>query len=130
MLEVARHRAATSAREVTLHQGDAADLPFRNEMFDSVVSTFALCCIPNDRGAIAEALRVLRPGGRLILADHVASSSLALRLVQRTADVVSVPLHGEHFARRPLRILHDMGVAIEETERHKLGVIEHVHATR
>lgn len=130
MLDVARHRAVVAARQVTLQQGDAANLPFPDEAFDSVVSTFALCCIPNDRGAIAETLRVLRPGGRLILADHVASSSLPLRLVQRTADLVSVPLHGEHYTRRPLRILHEMGVAIEETERHKLGVIEHVRATR
>lgn len=129
MLALARQRANDTSHEVTLHQGDAANLPFPTDAFDSVVATFALCCIPDDRTAIAEALRVLRPGGRLVLADHVASSSAPLRLVQRAADLVSVPLHGEHFARRPLRLLDDLDVVIEETERHKLGVIEHVHAT-
>lgn len=129
MLALARARADDSARDLTLRQGNAADLPFPPATFDSVVATFALCCIPDDRAAIAEALRVLRPGGRLVLADHVASSSAPLRWVQRAADLVSVPLHGEHFARRPLHLLQELDVTIEETQRHKLGVIEHVHGT-
>ncbi|MGC1209542.1 MAG: SAM-dependent methyltransferase, partial [Ornithinimicrobium sp.] len=73
--------------------------------------------------------RVLRPDGRLLLADHVASSVWPIRALQHAADLISVPLHGEHFARRPLDILRDSGVTIVETERHRAGVIEHIHAT-
>lgn len=129
MLDLARARASDVDRPISLHQGDAAALPFPDDTFDSVVSTFALCCIPEDRAAIVEALRVLRPGGRLLLADHVASSAWPLRALQHAVDIVSVPLHGEHFCRRPLDILQDLGVAIAETERHRAGVIEHIHAT-
>ena len=130
MLDLARRQAEQVPRAVTLHQGDAAALPFPAEAFDTVVSTFALCCIPDPREALTEALRVLRPDGRLLLADHIVSSFWPLRALQHVADLVSAPLHGEHFTRRPLHILHELGVTIEETERLKAGVIEHVHARK
>lgn len=130
MLDLARRQADRLRRTVTLHQGDAAALPFPAEAFDTVASTFALCCIPDHRGALSEALRVLRPGGRLLLADHIVASFWPLRALQHVADLVSVPLHGEHFTRRPLATLRDLGVTIEETDRLKLGAIEHVHARK
>ncbi|MGB3828774.1 MAG: class I SAM-dependent methyltransferase [Ornithinimicrobium sp.] len=129
MLELARQRADTASQEVTLHQGDATALPFPNDAFDTVVCTFALCCIPDERAAISEALRVLRPGGRLLLADHVVSSRWWLRALQHVADVVSVPLHGEHFSRRPITTVRELGLTIEESARQRAGLIEHVHAT-
>lgn len=130
MLDLARRQAERLPRTVALHQGDAAALPFPTEAFDTVVATFALCCIPDERAALTEALRVLRPGGRLLLADHIVASFWPLRALQHVTDLVSVPLHGEHYARRPLHILHELGVGIEESERLKLGIIEHVHARK
>lgn len=130
MLDLAHERADRLGRTVTLHQCDAAALLFPPESFDTVVSTFALCCIPDEHVALTEALRVLRPGGRLLLADHIVASFWPLRALQHVADVVSVPLHGEHFARRPLATLRELDVTIEETDRLKLGAIEHVHARK
>jgi ubiquinone/menaquinone biosynthesis C-methylase UbiE len=71
MLVGARRQGDRTHRAVTLHQADATALPFPAESFDTVVSTFALCCIPDERAAHLEGLRVLRPGGHLLLADHV-----------------------------------------------------------
>lgn len=130
MLAVARERAQRSRRSVTLHQADAGDLPFDSATFDTVVTTFALCCVPNERRALAEAVRVLRPGGRLLLADHVASSFWPLRAVQHVVDAVSVPWHGEHFTRRPVTVVRVLDVTVEETERLRIGLIEHVHARK
>lgn len=129
MLSLAQDRALRAARAVTLHRGDASALAFADDSFDTVVSTFALCCIPDHHAALQEAVRVLRPGGRLLLADHVASSRWWLRTIQGAADLISVPLHGEHFTRRPVTLLSGLGVTIEETERHRAGIIEHVYAT-
>jgi ubiquinone/menaquinone biosynthesis C-methylase UbiE len=130
MLSVARERAQRTRRDVTLQQADAGDLPFDSATFDTVVSTFALCCIPDERRALGEAVRVLRPGGRLLLADHVSSSFWPIRSLQLLVDVVSVPLHGEHFTRRPIAVVRDLGVTLEETERLRMGLIEHVHARK
>lgn len=62
MLQLAGRRAADLDRAVPLHQADAAALPFADASFDSVVCTFAMCCVPDEKAALFEAIRVLRPG--------------------------------------------------------------------
>ena len=91
--------------------------------------TFSLCAIPDHRRAIAEMRRVLRPGG-LLLADHVAGSARLTCAVQRLLEVVTVPLHGEHFLRRPLDQVKDLGFTVERRERITLGLVERVAARR
>lgn len=130
MLLAARGQADRIRRPVTLHQADATALPFPPETFDTVVSTFALCCIPDERAALIEALRVLRPGGRLLLTDHVAASFWPLRALQHAVDLISVPLQGEHYTRRPVTKMRGLGVTVEENERMTMGAIERVHARK
>jgi ubiquinone/menaquinone biosynthesis C-methylase UbiE len=62
MLGAARPRADQLGRQADLRTGDAQALEFGDETFDTVVFTLALCSIPDDRAAISEAHRVLRPG--------------------------------------------------------------------
>lgn len=124
MLDVAARRAAQLGRTVDLRQGDATALPFDGAAFDTVVCTFALCSIDDEPGALREMLRVLRPGGLLLLADHVTSSVPPVRALQALVDLVTVPLYGEHFGRRPLRTVRALGLTVERHERRKLGIIE------
>lgn len=86
MLVRARARASELGRSVELSVGDAERLGFPDESFDSVVFSLSLCSIPNDAAAIREAMRVLRPGGRLVVLEHVRSPSRAVRAVQRMFD--------------------------------------------
>lgn len=74
MLRIARERAGRLGVAVDLRQGDAQALDFADASFDTVVCTFSLCAIPDDRLAVAEMTRVLRPGVLLLLADHVEGS--------------------------------------------------------
>jgi ubiquinone/menaquinone biosynthesis C-methylase UbiE len=71
MLARARSRAVELGRDVDLREGDAERLPYPNASFDTVAATLALCAIPDRAVAIAEMYRVLRPGGGLLLVDHV-----------------------------------------------------------
>lgn len=130
MVQAARRQADQVHRAVRLHRADATALPFPAATFDTVVSTFALCCVPDERATLIEALRVLRPGGRLLLADHVAASFWPLRALQHAVDLVTVPRQGEHYTRRPVTTLRGLGVAIEETERLTMGAIERVSARK
>jgi ubiquinone/menaquinone biosynthesis C-methylase UbiE len=130
MLEVARRRGGRAGRTVDLRRADATALPFPAQSFDTVVCTFALCCIPDERAALTEAIRVLRPGGDLLLADHVVATSWPLRALQHVVDLVSVPLQGEHYTRRPVTVLRTLDVDVAETERLSMGAIERVHARR
>ena len=130
MLAIARDRAHELGREVELRQGDAHSLPFDDANFDTVVCTFGLCAIPDIDAALDEMTRVLRPGGKLILLDHVASSSRVARGIQRAFEVVSIPVGGEHFLRRPLVRVRQRPFAVERAERFKLGLVERVVARK
>jgi ubiquinone/menaquinone biosynthesis C-methylase UbiE len=128
MLERARQRARELGIAVDLREGDAQDLPFPDESFDTVVCTLSLCNIPDDHKAITEMKRVLRPGGRLLLLDHIRAASVLGRAVQRVLEVVTVRLGGEHLLRRPLEHVQAEGFRIEEQERYKLGIVERLAA--
>jgi ubiquinone/menaquinone biosynthesis C-methylase UbiE len=130
MLEIARKRAEDLGRDVDLRIGDAQALEFEDHSFDTVIITFGLCTIPDDRRAVAEAHRVLRPGGRLVLLEHVRSPSLPIRAVQRALDPLSVRFAADHLVRDPLDYLGNVGFEIESVERLKRGIVERVVARK
>ncbi len=128
MLAIARRRAQELDRPVDLRVGDAQALPFPDARFDTVVSTLALCTIPDDRRAVAEARRVLRPGGHLLLLEHVCSPIRPVRAVQRLLDPLFRRFAADHLLREPLRHLEAEGFVIDCLERSKLGIVERVSA--
>jgi len=130
MIEIAKRRAAALGRSVDLRVGDAQSLDLVDATFDSVVATLALSSIPDDRRAIAEAWRVLRPGGRFLILDHVRSPLLPVQAIQRLLDPVSVRLHANHLLRDPVGSLEREGFGIERLERSKLGIIARVSARK
>jgi ubiquinone/menaquinone biosynthesis C-methylase UbiE len=124
MLEIARERAADLGREVDLRVGDAQALDFPDDSFDTVVCTFALCTIPDERQALAEAHRVLRPGGRFLWIEHVGSPARPVHAVQYLLDKVTVRLEGDHQTREPLDHLEPVGFHVEQLQRSKWGIVE------
>jgi len=130
MLELARRRAEEQGVKVDLRLGDALALPFANDCFDTVVCTFSLCEIPDVDQAVAEMHRVLRPGGLLLLADHVASTAWGMRIIQRGLELITIPLGGEHFLRRPSQHLAAAGFEIEQRQRFTAGIVERLTARK
>ena len=130
MLAIGRHRAEQLQRRVDLRLGDAQALELPDESFDSVVCTLGLCTIPDPHRAVAEARRVLRPGGRLLLLEHVRSSVRVVGAIQRLLDPLSVRFAADHLTREPLDHLNAQGFAIERVERSKWGVVERVAARK
>lgn len=130
MLDIARERAARLRLDVDLRTGDAQRLDFPDESFDTVTCTISLCSIPDDRAAVAEVRRVLRPGGRFVLMEHVRSPLLPVRAVQRAIDPLTVRFEGDHVAREPLDHLHAEGFEVETVERLKWGIVERAVARK
>ena len=130
MLDVARHRAADLGRDVDLREGDAHHLPFDDASFDTVVCTFSLCNIPDPHQALNEMRRVLRPGGRLVLVDHVRSTSTPIYWLQKAIEVVSVRIDGDRMTRRPAEIVERLDFEIIERDRFRRGIVERLVALR
>jgi ubiquinone/menaquinone biosynthesis C-methylase UbiE len=130
MLTIARRRAEELGQVVALLQGDAQALAFPDAAFDTVVCTFSLCSIPDDRRAVAEMKRVLRPGGTLLLIDHVPSTTRLWRDIQWLLEQVTLRLEGEHLLRRPFEHVRAEGFEIQCTERLKAGIVERISARK
>jgi ubiquinone/menaquinone biosynthesis C-methylase UbiE len=128
MAELGRKRAAELGREIDMRVGDAEHLDLPDESFDTVVCTYGLCTIPDDRAAVREAKRVLRPGGRLLLAEHVRSPNPIVRAIQRLIDPLAHRFGGDNLLREPLELLAEEAFEVEEVKRSKAGFVELVAA--
>lgn len=85
MLGVARNRCP----DATFKQGNATDLPFEDQRFDVVVSSFMLMFVPDPVKSLSEMRRVLRPGGRLVISVWQGlDNNIAYReLVEATREI-------------------------------------------
>jgi ubiquinone/menaquinone biosynthesis C-methylase UbiE len=94
MLNRARQRcAAAGLANVSFREGSAADLPFADASFDTVVTRLSLHHFPQPGRAIAEMARVLRPGGLLVVADVVSSEDAEQSALHNALEVLRDPSH-------------------------------------
>ncbi len=130
MLRVAQRRAQAHDRPVTLVRADAQALPLRDASVDSILSILSLCTIPNPQRALREAYRVLRPGGRLVLVEHVRSDRRLLGLAQRLIEPLSVRFAHDHLAREPLPMVVANGFHVLQEQRRRAGIVQRILAVK
>ena len=75
MFKKIRDRTLKSKKDVTIFQGYGENMPFENEVFDTVVVTLVLSMVDDVESVISEITRALKPGGRVYFYEHVSSSS-------------------------------------------------------
>jgi ubiquinone/menaquinone biosynthesis C-methylase UbiE len=111
---LARRRARGSHIELEHHRLSAESLPFGDASFDTVVSTFTLCSIPDLQAALAEARRVLKPGGEFLYLEHGLSPDAAVARWQRRLNPAwKVVGDGCHLDRDPTAELRRAGFDID-----------------
>lgn len=130
MLAIGRRRAEELCHPADLRLGDVQALEFPDQSFDTVTCTLGFCTIPDTRTAAAEALRVLRPGGQLLLLEHVRSPSPIVKGAQRLLEPLAVRFEADHLLREPLDYLPGVGFEIDEVQRLKWGIVERLRAHR
>jgi len=98
----------------------AADqrLPFEDASFDSVVTTFTLCSIPDPAVALAEMRRVLRPGGVYLFLEHGRSDDPKVARRQERWEPIQRRIAGGCHLSRPIdRLVRAAGFDVERLER-------------
>ena len=110
MHRLARRRSERAGLPVELLPLSADRLPLPSASFDSVVCTFTLCSVPDPAAALAEMRRVLRPGGRLLLAEHgLSPQPRVARWQHRLEPAWSRIAGGCHLTRDVPRLLREAG---------------------
>lgn len=106
--------AARGLTEIEFRLGDVEQLPFADGEFDLVVSRYSAHHWPHPQQALAEFRRVLRPGGRLLLADIVSFDTFALDTFLQTIELLRDPSHvRDHTAGQWLAMCAAAGLAAE-----------------
>jgi ubiquinone/menaquinone biosynthesis C-methylase UbiE len=118
--EAAREAASRAPLPVTVLAGTAEALPLGDGEVDAAVASLVLCSVPEQRLALAELHRVLRPGGELRFYEHVIPRCQPMRAILQLADhsgLWPAIAGGCHPARDTGRAIEEAGFAIERCER-------------
>lgn len=127
-----RARAAERARDaavaVRVVDGHANALPVGDGEADAVVFSLVLCSVPDQASALAEARRVLRPGGELRFYEHVVSHRAGKAAFQRafTAVIWKRVAAGCHMDRDTGRAIAEAGFEVEELDRVPFQGLAHI----
>ena len=114
MLEKARERASKYNKQVKLFEMDVQDLDFEDNVFDSAFSTCVFCSVPDPVKGLEEVSRVLKPGGKLILLEHVLSNYKLIRPLMNIINPLTVRLWGANINRETIFNIKKAGFAIKE----------------
>src|SRR6266567_6651484 len=124
MLRYARERLKTAHVPITLTQAPVETLPFADETFDSAVATLVFCSVTDPLRGLSEIRRVLKPGGCLLLIEHVQAQGAFARRVQDIITPVTKRMAGNcHWNRDTARSVINADFEIEN-RRDISGVLQ------
>jgi len=115
--DLAQARIATAVPPVQLLNTSAEEIPFESGSFDTVVSTWTLCSIPDVTSALAEIRRVIKPGGQFIFIEHGASPEEKIaRWQHRIEPAWKFCGGGCHLTRNAPQLIEAAGFSLPELE--------------
>jgi ubiquinone/menaquinone biosynthesis C-methylase UbiE len=120
-LAIAEERARQTGGRVHARAGDGMALDFPDASFDAVVFGMVLCSVPSMERALAEAFRVLRPGGTLRALEHVRSAHRVSGVAMDLFNPIWLRLNkqGCNLNRRPREAIVKAGFTIEQVRELK-----------
>jgi phosphatidylethanolamine/phosphatidyl-N-methylethanolamine N-methyltransferase len=128
MLRVASRRPTRAT--VTCFLMDAHHLALADASFDQVIGALLLCNVTDPATVLTEIHRILRPGGRLVLLEHVRGPAPFLA---RLTDYLDYPWHALnrscHLNRETVATVAAANFTIKRTEGHLLGLVQIIEAT-
>jgi ubiquinone/menaquinone biosynthesis C-methylase UbiE len=124
MLEVARRESsAAHLHNVSFELGDAAALPVPGASFDGAVTRFSLHHIPVPSRVVTELVRVVRPGGWIILADHVTDEDSGAAAWHQEIERLRDPSHWSCLAPSRIRsIAEAAGLVLDQEQIHPFTI--------
>jgi ubiquinone/menaquinone biosynthesis C-methylase UbiE len=120
MLKIAETK--TRPPGIQLLQNRAEHLPFQTHSFDGAFATLVFCSVESPTEAFAELRRVVRPGGTVVLLEHVRPGGLLGPLFD-LLNVFTTRLFDDHVNRRTAKMVSEAGLEVVDVKSRLLGII-------
>ena len=131
MLEKAEKRKKELGLEnVKLLYMDAQNMEFDDNTFDTVVSTFVFCTVPDPIKGLKEAYRVLKPGGTAIFLEHMKSNLRLLNIPLYLMEPFIKTLLGTSMLRETQKNIEKAGFKIEKVENLFFDIVRLIITTK
>jgi len=130
MLKRAEARASKEKIKVSLMQMDAQNLVFKDNTFDTVVSSLVFSSVPDPVRGLMEIERVCRPGGKVVLLEHVLSDNPIRRWFANLANPLVVRVIGVNINRRTVDNVIKSGLLVEEVTDLRAGIFKLIEARK
>lgn len=124
MLLQARLRADKFGLPIHLMEGDVQSLPFPENSFDTAIATFVFCSVPDPVLGLKELGRVVRPGGEILLLEHVRIDKPVIGSVMDIMNPLVLHIIGANINRNTVENVRKAGLCIEKIEH--LGFMQMV----
>ncbi len=130
MLKRAQNRASRQKVKVHLKQMDAQHLQFEDNAFDTVVTTFVFCSVPDPVHGLIEVERVCKPGGKVALLEHMLSANRILDWLMNLANPLVVRMIGANINRRTVENVNRSGLVVEQVTDLGAGIFKLIEARK
>ncbi|MDD5631490.1 MAG: class I SAM-dependent methyltransferase [Methylococcales bacterium] len=130
MLKQAAHKKARKAVSVELELMDAQSLVFADNSFDAVIGSFVFCSVPLPMKGLKELYRVCKPGGQVILLEHVLSSNPFIAKVMNFINPAIVALVGANINRNTVKNVKSCGFASVRVDERSGDIIKLIEARK
>jgi ubiquinone/menaquinone biosynthesis C-methylase UbiE len=119
-----------SVRNVSLIEMDVEDMQFSSESFDTVLSTFVFCTVPNPIRGLEEVYRVLKPGGKAVFIEHMRSEKHFLNIPLYMMNVFTTTLLGTSTIRETQKNIEKAGFKIDDVQNTGFDIIRFIVARK
>lgn len=130
MLKRAIKMAAKQGTKVHLQQMDVQDLEFEDDTFDTVICSCVFCSVPDPVRGLREVRRVCKPGGKVVLLEHVRSANPIMAMLMDLANPLVVRMFGPNINRRTVGNVIKSGLVVEKVTGLRIRVFKLIEAKK
>jgi ubiquinone/menaquinone biosynthesis C-methylase UbiE len=130
MLRKAEMRVQKLSKPVKLELMDAQNLRFPDKTFETVVTTCVFCSVPDPVKGLSEIKRVLKPGGRLFMYEHVISRNRLLAFLMNIMNPIVSRVLGPNINRDTVANVKKAGLIVVKQENIQYDVFKRIDAVK